>query len=186
MGRGRELPPLRRERGKAAGGRPGIPDGAALEQGDRGPMAHTGDRSTSVSAGVPGLWLSAFASAEAALAAARFDLPPDELRDRRRRLKDERAATLGLLDALACDPRWARTVDPVSASTGSDAAWQVSPTNVTPCGSGASASGSAPSPSRPRPRHVPPLARSRSSASTRSGTRRGSARASRSRTAPSS
>jgi hypothetical protein len=58
-----------------------------------------------------GLWLSALAAAESALGAARYELAPAELRERRRRLHEEREATLRLLEALARDARWARTLE---------------------------------------------------------------------------
>ena len=58
-----------------------------------------------------GRWLSALAAAESALGAARFELAPAELGERRRRLHDERKATFRLLEALARDARWTRTLE---------------------------------------------------------------------------
>ena len=49
-------------------------------------------------------WLSVFDSADLALTAARYELPEDELRERRRRLKFERTATMRVLEELAADP----------------------------------------------------------------------------------
>jgi hypothetical protein len=56
-------------------------------------------------------WRSAFDAADLALSAARYELPADELRELRRRLNDERAATMRVLDELAADPRWIRVLE---------------------------------------------------------------------------
>jgi HAD superfamily hydrolase (TIGR01509 family) len=50
-----------------------------------------------------GGWYTAFEAGQAALRSASPDLPLSEIRERTQRLADERAATVGLLDALARD-----------------------------------------------------------------------------------
>lgn len=56
-------------------------------------------------------WLSVFDSADLALTAARYELPEDELRERRRRLKFERTATMRVLEELAADPGWIHVLE---------------------------------------------------------------------------